>query len=164
MALFGKGKKEVEEAKKVATEAKKKVQSAEAKTKAAENAAKIQKARADAAKKKLDRMEAEKRSAAIRKKYSSVSGRAKPGPGPGIVPGYISGAAKKAVSPGIIARHTVVRGDTLSAIAKKYYGSASKPYWELIQKANSGIIKDANLINVGQVFVIPELPEELKKK
>jgi len=52
---------------------------------------------------------------------------------------------------------------TLGRIAKKYYGSGTRPYWKLIQKANSGIIKDANLINPGQVFKIPELPIELKK-
>ena len=61
----------------------------------------------------------------------------------------------------IIAEYTVKKGDTLSAIAKKYYGSATKPLWEVIQKANN--IKDANLIYPGQVFKIPELPPGLKK-
>ncbi|MFC2145015.1 LysM peptidoglycan-binding domain-containing protein [Actinomycetota bacterium] len=60
-----------------------------------------------------------------------------------------------------IAEYTVKKGDTLSAIAKKYYGSATKPMWEVIQKANN--IKDANLIYPGQVFKIPELPPGLKK-
>lgn len=60
-----------------------------------------------------------------------------------------------------IAEYTVKKGDTLSAIAKKYYGSATKPLWEVIQKANN--IKDANLIYPGQVFKIPELPPGLKK-
>ncbi len=58
----------------------------------------------------------------------------------------------------------VKKGDTLSHSAKKYYGSATKPYWELIQKANSGIIKDASLIYPGHVLKIPTLTEELKKK
>jgi nucleoid-associated protein YgaU len=63
----------------------------------------------------------------------------------------------------IIARYTVKKGDTLSGIAKKYYGHGTRPYWELIQNANRAIIKDANLINPGQVFKIPEAPAGLKE-
>lgn len=63
----------------------------------------------------------------------------------------------------VIARYTVKKGDTLSAIAKEYYGSGSRKYWELIQKANMDLIKDPNMIKPGQVFKIPELPETLKK-
>lgn len=62
-----------------------------------------------------------------------------------------------------IAEYTVKKGDTLSAIAKEYYGSGSRPYYELIQKANPDLIKDVNLIYPDQVFKIPELPPELKK-
>ena len=62
-----------------------------------------------------------------------------------------------------IAEYTVKKGDTLSAIAKKYYGSGGKAYYELIQKANPDLIKDVNLIYPDQVFKIPELPPELKK-
>jgi nucleoid-associated protein YgaU len=76
---------------------------------------------------------------------------------------FTKGAAKAAGAAKIIAEHTVVKGDTLSGIAKKYYGSGSKPYWELIQKANSDLIKDANLIYPGQVFKIPVLPAGMKK-
>jgi nucleoid-associated protein YgaU len=50
--------------------------------------------------------------------------------------------------------HTVVPGDTLSGIAKKYYGKAAR--WPEIYEANKGIIKDPNLIYPGQVFVIPD--------
>ena len=63
-----------------------------------------------------------------------------------------------------IAEYTVKKGDTLSQIAKNYYGFATQPYWKIIQEANKDIIKDANLIYPGQVFKIPALPEELKKK
>jgi len=49
--------------------------------------------------------------------------------------------------------HTVSPGDTLSGIAKKYYGDASR--WPEIQKANKDKIANANLIYPGQVFVIP---------
>ncbi len=49
--------------------------------------------------------------------------------------------------------YTVVRGDTLSGIAYRYYRNASK--WTVIYNANRGIIKNANLIYPGQRFVIP---------
>lgn len=48
--------------------------------------------------------------------------------------------------------YTVVAGDTLSKIAQKYYG-ASKD-WEKIFAANADIIRDPNLIYVGQVLTI----------
>ena len=66
-------------------------------------------------------------------------------------------------APSMMAMYTVKKGDTLSQIAKNYYGSGSQPYWKLIQDANKDLIKDANLIKPGQVFKIPKLPEELKK-
>ncbi len=66
--------------------------------------------------------------------------------------------------PKIIAQYTVKKGDTISQIAKSYYGFSSKPCWKLIQEANKDIIKDVNLIKPGQVIKIPVLPEELKKK
>lgn len=50
--------------------------------------------------------------------------------------------------------HTVVAGDTLSAIARHYYdGNASR--YTVIQQANQNIISDANLIFPGQVLRIP---------
>ena len=78
--------------------------------------------------------------------------------GSGSLAGLLSGQKKGSK---FIAEYTVKKGDTLSAIAKKYYGSATKPLWEVIQKANN--IKDANLIYPGQVFKIPKLPPGLKK-
>lgn len=50
--------------------------------------------------------------------------------------------------------HTVVPGDTLSGIAKKYYGDASR--WPEIQAANKGKISNPNLIYPGQTFLIPD--------
>jgi len=57
----------------------------------------------------------------------------------------------------------VVAGDTLGALALKYYGKASKDYWMLIYEANKAVIGDnPNLIKAGMVLKVPHLPEELK--
>ena len=53
--------------------------------------------------------------------------------------------------------------ETLSHIALKYYGNATRPYWEVIHAANIETIPNAGMIKPGQVLNIPELPEELKK-
>jgi nucleoid-associated protein YgaU len=134
------------------------------------------KAQIDAANKRTAAKIARKRAAAAAKKRTTAAGKrgggtyvpgvgtakpkAKKGgaayiPGTGVVGGVAKGK--------FIAEHTVKSGDTLSAIAKKYYGSGSKPYYELIQKANPELIKDVNLIYPDQVFKIPALPPELKK-
>jgi nucleoid-associated protein YgaU len=51
--------------------------------------------------------------------------------------------------------YTIVKGDTLSKIAKRFYGESGK--YRLIFEANKGIIKNANLIFPGQVIRIPPL-------
>jgi nucleoid-associated protein YgaU len=51
--------------------------------------------------------------------------------------------------------HTVVSGDTLGSIAKKYYGDALK--YALIFNANKPMLKDPNKIYPGQVLRIPPL-------
>jgi nucleoid-associated protein YgaU len=50
--------------------------------------------------------------------------------------------------------YTVVKGDSLSKIAKQYYGSANK--WRQIYEANRDVIKDPDLIYPGQSLRIPE--------
>lgn len=52
--------------------------------------------------------------------------------------------------------YTVVKGDTLSAIAKKMYGNAGK--YPVIFEANRPMLKDPDRIYPGQVLRIPELP------
>lgn len=49
--------------------------------------------------------------------------------------------------------YTVVAGDSLSRIARKMYGDASK--WQMIYDANKALIKNPNLIYPGQVINIP---------
>ncbi|MFK7905814.1 MAG: peptidoglycan-binding protein LysM [Chitinophagales bacterium] len=51
--------------------------------------------------------------------------------------------------------HTVVKGDTLSKIAKHYYGNAMK--YPMLFEANKPMLKDPNLIYPGQVLRIPTL-------
>lgn len=51
--------------------------------------------------------------------------------------------------------HTVAKGDTLSAIAKKYYGDANK--YQAIFEANKPMLKDPDKIYPGQSLRIPPL-------
>ena len=51
--------------------------------------------------------------------------------------------------------HDVVKGDTLSAIAKQYYGDASK--YPVIFEANKPMLSDPNKIYPGQKLRIPAL-------
>lgn len=51
--------------------------------------------------------------------------------------------------------HTVISGDTLGKIAKKYYGNAMK--YPVIFEANKPMLKDPDRIYPGQVLRIPEL-------
>ncbi|MDA7502152.1 peptidoglycan-binding protein LysM [Chitinophagales bacterium] len=51
--------------------------------------------------------------------------------------------------------HTVVSGDSLSGISKKYYGSYNK-YMHIFE-ANQPMLKTPDLIYPGQVLRIPEL-------
>jgi nucleoid-associated protein YgaU len=50
--------------------------------------------------------------------------------------------------------YTIKKGDTLSKIAKQYYGNASK--YPVIFEANREVIKNADLIYPGQVIRIPK--------
>jgi len=50
-------------------------------------------------------------------------------------------------------RYTVAKGDSLSKIAKKYYGDASQ--WRRIFEANRDQIQDPDLIQPGWQLVIP---------
>jgi LysM repeat protein len=60
------------------------------------------------------------------------------------------GAAAPAAA---VTTYTVVKGDNLWNIAKKFYGSGVK--YTIIFNANRGIIKNPSLIYPGQVLTIP---------
>ncbi len=49
--------------------------------------------------------------------------------------------------------HTVAAGDTLSGLAKKYYGSAAR--WTAILDANRAVLKNPNILPVGSKLKIP---------
>ena len=49
--------------------------------------------------------------------------------------------------------YEVVAGDSLSKIAKHFYGDASK--WRQIFEANGDILKNPDLIHPGQILKIP---------
>lgn len=50
--------------------------------------------------------------------------------------------------------YTVVAGDSLSKIAKKFYGDGKK--WKPIFEANRDTVKNPDLIHPGQVLKIPD--------
>lgn len=54
-----------------------------------------------------------------------------------------------------IPTYTVVKGDTLSKIAKRHYGDASK--WKALFEANRDVIKNPDLIQIGWVIKLPPL-------
>ena len=63
-----------------------------------------------------------------------------------------AGAQRPTVT-GQLETYTVVSGDSLSKIAQRRYGAASK--WRVIFEANRDQIKDPDLIHPGQVLTIP---------
>lgn len=78
---------------------------------------------------------------------SSSTAPEAPSAAPAGTAGTGSGAGTSARS------YTVVSGDSLSKIAQREYGDASK--WRVIYEANRDQIKNPDLIHPGQVFTIP---------
>jgi nucleoid-associated protein YgaU len=64
-----------------------------------------------------------------------------------------SGASSTAPADTSSQTYTVKSGDSLSKIAKHFYGDASK--WHRIYDANKDKIKNPDLIHPGQEFTIP---------
>lgn len=71
--------------------------------------------------------------------------------------GIVSGASSQLTSKDehTMQSYIVVKGDSLSRIAKRYYGKAS--LWNRLYEANRDRISDPDLIYPGQVLRIPEL-------
>lgn len=65
----------------------------------------------------------------------------------------ISKAAENLSS--VTQEYTIKSGDSLSKIAKQFYGDAQK--WNKIYEANKDIIKDPNVIHPNQKIKIPKL-------
>lgn len=64
----------------------------------------------------------------------------------------------------VIAEHKVGSDDTLSHIALKYYGHATKEYWMVIYEYNKDVIGDnPGIIRPGTMLKVPELPASMKK-
>jgi nucleoid-associated protein YgaU len=61
--------------------------------------------------------------------------------------------APKVEAPSEPRTHTVVSGDSLSRIAKQYYGNAGR--WNEILEANRGVISNPNALSVGTKLRIP---------
>ena len=67
---------------------------------------------------------------------------------------------KPAPAPEYIGEYTVVAGDSMGAIAAKYYGSAVEEKWMAIYEANKELIGDnPRLIQPGQTLKIPKLSD-----
>ena len=66
----------------------------------------------------------------------------------------VEGGAPRPRRPSGGRTYTVVKGDSLSKIAKQFYGNASQ--WKRIYEANKDVIKNPDLIYPGQTFTIPE--------
>ena len=64
-----------------------------------------------------------------------------------------SGSSSTAPAPAGDRTYTVVKGDTLSKIAKQFYGDANK--YNQIFEANKPMLKDADEIYPGQRLRIP---------
>jgi nucleoid-associated protein YgaU len=66
--------------------------------------------------------------------------------------------AAQSAKPEYIGEYTVVAGDSMGAIAAKYYGSAVKEKWMAIYEANKELIGDnPTMIHPGQTLKIPKL-------
>lgn len=71
------------------------------------------------------------------------------------VSGVVMPSRSSAAATSTAKTYTVVRGDTLWGIACRYYGNGAK--YPVIFSANSGLIKNPNLIYPGWVLTIPAL-------
>ena len=62
-------------------------------------------------------------------------------------------AARGPLPPGA-RQHTVVSGDTLASLSRRYYGNANR--WQEIQRANAAVLNGGTSLRLGMVLVIPQ--------
>jgi nucleoid-associated protein YgaU len=72
-----------------------------------------------------------------------------------------SGASSTAPAAKVYETYVVVKGDSLSKIAKRVYGRAND--WKRIFEANTDILKDPNKIFPGQKLKIPAADDKEKR-
>ncbi len=72
---------------------------------------------------------------------------------PARAPAKAAAAASTATAAKSGASHKVTRGDTLTSIAKKYYGSGKD--WKRIYEANRGKLPHPDRIKIGMILAIP---------
>jgi nucleoid-associated protein YgaU len=93
---------------------------------------------------------------------STAASPAKPAASPGAKPDFsnvVSGSSSTAATPAgkqepTVRTYIVQKGDSLSKIAKKFYGSAND--WKRIHEANKALIKNPDLIQPGWTLTIPD--------
>jgi len=85
--------------------------------------------------------------------FSDVKGGASTTPSKPAAPDFSDVKGGSSTSAASDQSYTVVSGDSLSKIAKKFYGNASA--WNKIFQANKDTISNPDLIRPGQVLRIP---------
>lgn len=87
--------------------------------------------------------------------FSDVKGGTAGGPTKGSADfSDVTAGASSTAPADTLRTYTVKSGDSLSKIAKRYYGDANK--WQRIYEANRDKITDPDLIHPGQEFIIPD--------
>jgi hypothetical protein len=57
-------------------------------------------------------------------------------------------------------KYIVQKGESLSTIARKFYGEKNTAWWQHIYRHNSKLLRGFENLSVGQVLIIPQPPEE----
>ncbi len=72
-------------------------------------------------------------------------------------PVKLSAVVEKPVPPAIerVKRYTMQSGDTLTGIARRFYGQSSE--WKKIYEANRDVLKSPGSVKAGQTLVIPDV-------